>query len=180
MAEVELQSMHVALCHGVQEGDIHADAAHDGLSQVVWIARHRHIGDAFFDADAAQFLREQLQCSRGEQVRCCAHVCSVVGTTLVCGMCQSLLRSHRVRSYHHGHSLLDFSVSSRLWYMQEGRDDAWDGVVEAAAGTTSPPAFNSAAQGLSPQKRIEDSCQGVSKLCEEACRCLGDKGSCGA
>ena len=39
--------------------------------QVVWIARHRHIGDAFFDADAAQFLQEQLQSSRGEQVRCC-------------------------------------------------------------------------------------------------------------
>ena len=44
------------------------------FAQVVWIARHRHIGDAFFDADAAQFLQEQLHYSRGEQVRCCANV----------------------------------------------------------------------------------------------------------
>jgi hypothetical protein len=35
----------------------------------VWVARHRHIGDAFFDVDAARFLLEQLQHSRGEQVR---------------------------------------------------------------------------------------------------------------
>ncbi|CAL5219619.1 g1491 [Coccomyxa viridis] len=36
-------------------------------TEVVWIARRRHIGDAFFDADAAQFLREQLQASREKQ-----------------------------------------------------------------------------------------------------------------
>ncbi len=46
----------------------------DCLAQVVWIARHRHIGDAFFDVDAAQFLLEQLHSSRGEQVRCCEYV----------------------------------------------------------------------------------------------------------
>lgn len=32
---------------------------------VTWIVRHGHIGDAFFDVDAAQFLLEELQHGRG-------------------------------------------------------------------------------------------------------------------
>ena len=44
-------------------------AANTCSVQVVWIARHRYIGDAFFDADAAEFLRKQLQASREKQVR---------------------------------------------------------------------------------------------------------------
>lgn len=29
--------------------------------QVVWVARHSHIGDAFFDLDAAEFLLDELK-----------------------------------------------------------------------------------------------------------------------
>lgn len=29
--------------------------------QVVWVARHSHIGDAFFDLDAAEYLLDELR-----------------------------------------------------------------------------------------------------------------------
>ena len=70
--------------------------------QVVWIARHRHIGDAFFDADAAQFLREQLQASRGELVR--SYVLSTIaGTTFATCMHQSRSTHEVLRRSPCGH-----------------------------------------------------------------------------
>ncbi len=31
------------------------------MMQVVWVARHSHIGDAFFDRDAADYLLSELK-----------------------------------------------------------------------------------------------------------------------
>lgn len=32
--------------------------------QIVWVVRHQHIGDAFFDVDAAQYLLSEIDAHR--------------------------------------------------------------------------------------------------------------------
>jgi hypothetical protein len=44
--------------------------------QVVWVARHSHIGDAFFDLDAAEFLLDEL---KAEQMNSDTLVSSIEG-----------------------------------------------------------------------------------------------------
>lgn len=61
---------------------LYADVDLGWLCKVVWVARHKHIGDAFFDVDAARFLLKQLQHSRSKQVRC--YICLLLMCVLCC------------------------------------------------------------------------------------------------
>lgn len=136
--------------------------------QVVWIARRRHIGDAFFDADAAQFLREQLQASREKQVRSCV-MCTIVGTTFAICLCQSHQSVSVLQSYPCGHSCWYSKVYTGLWCIQDGGSDAQNGVTEAATETLSLPAIGIAPQTRASEKCMEDNIRQVNTLTKRRC-----------
>ena len=110
---------------------LYADVNLGWLCKVVWVARHKHIGDAFFDVDAARFLLGQLQHSRGKQVRrytclllmcelCCLHTLRAaragsrtVSQTCYATTCPGELRRHRYR-------VADMCVAARCRGCSEG------------------------------------------------------------